>query len=174
MKIIRNKTLFLLTKKHFDECHFVLDFLKCHSACTKIWEKLFIKKKNPSAFWHSTKAPPTTWFLTLECERTSILKTLLRIQFICFASALSVAQRSMRGAELLSSAWLVWKLCPVSAFRQPWGCQGLAGPEHHASATVMQEPAGECSLTADTTDTCRGVWFCRLDPQKYACSKTPA
>lgn len=58
-------------------------------------------------------------FLTLKCERTSIWKTLLSIQFICFASALTVAQKNMRGAELLSSAWLVWKLYPVSACKQP-------------------------------------------------------
>lgn len=103
-------------------------------------------------------------FLTLKCERTCIWKTLLSIQFICFASALTVAQKNMRGAELLYSAWLLWKLYPGSAVEAlpskcmqaalgagwqalstmpvPWWCRCQLENAH--SQLIPQRCAGEC------------------------------
>lgn len=57
----------------------------------------FFKKNKPQVLFgtlHKHLEPHD--FLTLKCERMSVLKTLLKTKFICFSSALSCAKEHER------------------------------------------------------------------------------
>lgn len=104
-------------KKHLDEFHFVLDFLKCHSVCTKTWEVvllgfcLFCKLKCFLTLY--TRISNHT-ILLLRYERMAILKTLLKNDFICFSLALSFPkehERTWTPVLMTSVLSLSWQQC---------------------------------------------------------------